>query len=95
MAALERVLLTYCRLSNHIGALACPDRSDGFFFFCLFGPKMGLFDRQILAVLKDINHEKARTNPPKSGVFHTQTTKKRTNTIFDHFRDKPAPDYQC
>jgi hypothetical protein len=51
---------------------------------------MGLFDGQILAVLREINHGGARTNPPGSGVFHTQTSKKGINTIFGHFRDKPA-----
>jgi len=73
-------------------ALACPE--IGFkwflFFFCLFGSNMGLFDGQILAVLREINHGGSPTNPPRSGVFHTQTPREGINTIFDHFRDKPA-----
>jgi len=51
---------------------------------------MGLFDRQILAVLTDGKSRELRQILQEAGFSHTQTPKKGINTIFDHFRDKPA-----
>jgi hypothetical protein len=51
---------------------------------------MGLFDRQILAVLTDGKSRELWQILQEAGFPHTQTPKKGINTIFNHFRDKPA-----
>jgi len=73
-------------------ALACPEIGVKWFllFFCLFMSNMGLFDRQILAVLTDGKSRELRQILQEAGFSHTQTPKKGINTIFNHFRDKPA-----
>jgi hypothetical protein len=73
-------------------ALACPEIGVKWFLFfsCLFMSNMGLFDRQILAVLTDGKSRELRQILQEAGFSHTQTPKKGINTIFDHFRDKPA-----
>jgi hypothetical protein len=65
-------------------ALACPEICVKWFLFfsCLFGSDTGLFDRQILAVLKEINHGGARTNPPRSGVFDRSLVPKMVKNGF-------------
>jgi hypothetical protein len=51
---------------------------------------MGLFDMQILAVLTDNESRQPRQILQKAGFSHAQTSKRGINTIFNHFRDKPA-----
>jgi hypothetical protein len=51
---------------------------------------MGLFDMQILAVLTDSESRELRQILQEAGFFHARTSRRGINTIFDHFRDKPA-----
>jgi hypothetical protein len=75
-----------------LGALPCPE--IGFkwflFFFCLFMSSMGLFGMQILAVLTDNESRELRQILQEAGFSHARTSRRGINTIFDHFRDKPA-----
>jgi hypothetical protein len=60
------------------------------FFFCLFVSSMGLLDMQILAVLKDSESRERRQILQEAGFSHARTSRRGINTIYDHFRDKPA-----
>jgi hypothetical protein len=75
-----------------VRALPCPE--IGFkwflFFFYLFVSSMGLSDMQILAVLTDSESRELRQILQAAGFSHAQTSRRGINTIFDHFRDKPA-----
>jgi hypothetical protein len=51
---------------------------------------MGLFDMQILAVLTDNESRELRQILQEAGFSHGRTSRRGINTIFDHFRDKPA-----
>jgi hypothetical protein len=51
---------------------------------------MGLFGMQILAVLTDNESRELRQILQAAGFSHARTSRRGINTIFDHFRDKPA-----